>query len=462
MRTKLFFILALLLSADIALADSFTATGSLNLTIGTTGVSGTAGLLYGDGSHVQSLPGAVTSGPTGNGGNGWNLLTLGSGSKNVELFLSTDGTVNNAAVLTLAGMATAGDWNNFLEVYTNIGFYGLPTYIANDGGYYSTVEVIVSGHFSSGAGPEGHSGGGYSVLNPAPNIPSCIDAWSDITGPAFLARDNVGIAGEYSFMGMTAAGVSTIALDARDTQVVFGNQTVGSGQIFTGNAFFGSVGAANLRFGGADAAAPVAQTISFQNVLAGTSNTAGVNTIFKASAGTGTGAGGSFLFQTALPGSSGTTQNAFTTVMTIDGASGITLNENLNLSAANIIVTGGNIQLSSANIYGWSNGTSIFSPGSGAVELSNNGGSQYFGLSTLGVGIAALGNAAAGDFSGTLKLTNLITAALTYSTLPSSPTAGQRAFITDANTTTYYATVSSGGGSSKISVLYNGSNWVVD
>ena len=37
MRPKLFFILALLLGADIALADSFTATGALNLTIGTTG-----------------------------------------------------------------------------------------------------------------------------------------------------------------------------------------------------------------------------------------------------------------------------------------------------------------------------------------------------------------------------------------------------------------------------------------
>ncbi len=67
-----------------------------------------------------------------------------------------------------------------------------------------------------------------------------------------------------------------------------------------------------------------------------------------------------------------------------------------------------------------------------------------------------------GDFSGTLKLTGLITAPLTYATLPASPTAGQRAYITDGNSTTYYATVSSGGGSSKISVLYNGSNWIVD
>ena len=65
----------------------------------------------------------------------------------------------------------------------------------------------------------------------------------------------------------------------------------------------------------------------------------------------------------------------------------------------------------------------------------------------------ALGNGSAGDYSGTLKLTSLITAPLTYATLPASPTAGQRAYITDGNSTTYYATVSSGGGSSKFRPL---------
>ena len=83
-------------------------------------------------------------------------------------------------------------------------------------------------------------------------------------------------------------------------------------------------------------------------------------------------------------------------------------------------------------------------------------------LTKLAAGEMALGNGSAGDYSGTLKLTSLITAPLTYATLPASPTAGQRAYITDGNSTTYYATVSSGGGSSKISVLYNGSNWIVD
>jgi len=78
--------------------------------------------------------------------------------------------------------------------------------------------------------------------------------------------------------------------------------------------------AANFQFGAADAASPVAQTISFQSVSSGTSNTAGVNTTVKASRGTGTGAGGNIDFQVAPAGSSGTTQNTYASVMTLCAA----------------------------------------------------------------------------------------------------------------------------------------------
>ena len=75
--------------------------------------------------------------------------------------------------------------------------------------------------------------------------------------------------------------------------------------------------AANLRFGAADAAAPVAQTLSVQSVVAGTSNTAGANLTITGSQGTGTGAAGHILFQTASAGTTGTAQNALATVLTI-------------------------------------------------------------------------------------------------------------------------------------------------
>jgi len=77
---------------------------------------------------------------------------------------------------------------------------------------------------------------------------------------------------------------------------------------------------ATLQQGAADAAAPVAQSLTVQSVVAGTSNTAGAAWTFKGSKGTGTGAGGSIIFQTAPAGSSGTAQNALATVLTLNSA----------------------------------------------------------------------------------------------------------------------------------------------
>lgn len=77
-------------------------------------------------------------------------------------------------------------------------------------------------------------------------------------------------------------------------------------------------GPAAFRLGSADAAAPIAQTLSIQNVVAGTSNTAGVDLTITGSRGTGTGAGGAIVFRTAPIGSTGSTQNALATVLTLD------------------------------------------------------------------------------------------------------------------------------------------------
>jgi hypothetical protein len=75
--------------------------------------------------------------------------------------------------------------------------------------------------------------------------------------------------------------------------------------------------AANLNLGAADAAAPVAQTLSVQSVVAGTSNTAGTNFTIAGSQGTGTGVGGDIIFQVAPAGTTGTAQNALATAMRV-------------------------------------------------------------------------------------------------------------------------------------------------
>jgi hypothetical protein len=80
---------------------------------------------------------------------------------------------------------------------------------------------------------------------------------------------------------------------------------------------------ADFHLGLADAATAVAQTISVQSVVAGTSNTAGANLSINGSQGTGTGAGGSLLLRTAPAGSSGTAQNALVTAVAITSAGNV-------------------------------------------------------------------------------------------------------------------------------------------
>ena len=100
-----------------------------------------------------------------------------------------------------------------------------------------------------------------------------------------------------------------------------GNLTIASagGTIILRNGAtpLSSPGTAVFQFGAADAAAPVAQVTQVQNVVAGTSNTAGVNWTFNGSQGTGTGAGGDIIFQTAKAGTTGTSQNALVAAFTV-------------------------------------------------------------------------------------------------------------------------------------------------
>ena len=78
-----------------------------------------------------------------------------------------------------------------------------------------------------------------------------------------------------------------------------------------------SAASATLQLGAADAASPVAQTLRVQSVVAGTSNTAGTDWTHIGSIGTGTGAGGKQIFQTAPASTTGTTQNALATALTL-------------------------------------------------------------------------------------------------------------------------------------------------
>lgn len=144
------------------------------------------------------------------------------------------------------------------------------------------------------------------------NIFGITQAASLALGGATIGANTLAVTGAGNFSaGVTAAGlVSTNGIQVNNT----GNFN------WNGRGIFTSTGTGNFQHGNADAASPVAQTITMQSVVAGTTNTAGVNSTFQASVSTGSGASGDFIFQTGGTGAGATAQNTQVTALTIKGA----------------------------------------------------------------------------------------------------------------------------------------------
>lgn len=101
-----------------------------------------------------------------------------------------------------------------------------------------------------------------------------------------------------------------------------GNITLGNinALLWTSGPALTAVASGSLRFGLGDVAAPIAQSMTVQGVIAGTTNTAGATWTINGSKSTGTGLGGSIVFQTTPAGTTGTAQNALATALTIASA----------------------------------------------------------------------------------------------------------------------------------------------
>lgn len=157
--------------------------------------------------------------------------------------------------------------------------------------------------------------------------------------------------------------------------------------LFSNDVFLRRAAAATLQLGAADAAAPVAQTLQVQSVVAGTTNTAGANWTLKGSAGTGTGAGGSIIFQVAPAGSSGTAQNAYSTALSLNSSQQIVV-ENAGSASAPAITWAGSLTTgifrSSASILDFAlNGTTT-------MRIATNG--AYISRANSPFQVSATGN----------------------------------------------------------------------
>jgi len=180
-----------------------------------------------------------------------------------------------------------------------------------------------------------------------------------------------------SFVGDTGGSLGRMSFNTSMPYVVLGGSGTGYFGLANTNVQVADVilsrrAAANLRFGAADAAAPVAQTLSVQSVVAGTTNTAGANLTITGSQGTGTGAGGSIIFQVAPAGSSGTAQNALDTALTIASNKSVTFAG---------LVSG--ITYLAIQPTGYTNGLLLYDTGSGpSLALTSNGDIRWSSSST--------------------------------------------------------------------------------
>lgn len=146
----------------------------------------------------------------------------------------------------------------------------------------------------------------------------------------------------------------------------------------------------------------IVQRLSAQGVT-GVTDRPGADLLITGSQGTGTGAGGSIIFQVAPAGSSGTAQNALQTVLQITGAGGLTGQDG---ATANTLALRNSTNAQLFNIYkSYTDASNYerlaigYSAGAGAfiIQRQNAGTGVAYGLlvqggsQVLGVGIAASG-----------------------------------------------------------------------
>ena len=223
-------------------------------------------------------------------------------------------------------------------------------------------------------------------------------------------------------------------------------------------------GVASLRFGSADGAAPIAQTLLVQNVIAGTSNTAGVSWTLQGSRGTGSAVGGGFIFQTAPAGTAGTSQNALVTALSIFGDGGLSTGAAIDEGAGTLNLAG--------SLY--NNGTAPTGTGayvrSASPSVSNLTVTSGFTATGL-VGLSNLANISANTVIGSIaggtpaaltqtQLTTLInpaTASLSGA-LPAFPNNTTTYFRGDGTYQTLNAAALTGIGSGVPTALNNAAN----
>jgi hypothetical protein len=169
--------------------------------------------------------------------------------------------------------------------------------------------------------------------------------------------------------------------------------------------------------------------------------------------------GGATRMTVAADGNITTSGSITATGMTVgSGASAATFNINeLKFGSAGVV----HLMAASGLVLQNSRNVSFTGTGAGMILWGAN-----TGLSRGAAGQVLIGTGATGSFAGSLKLTDLEavgtikTGGYLFANLPTSPTTGMRAYITDGAASPVYMDNAAGGGTTVTPVFYDGTNWI--
>lgn len=284
-----------------------------------TATTSALGLVQPDGTTITISAGVISS-TGGGGGTGANpTATIGLTAVNgsATTFLRSDG----APPLS---QAIAPNWSAAHQFSvagalsaSAVSITGAPV----TGGSGTTTFPLV--YINSGSAPTTFSTSGtlLGLNSPSGFTGSAIDLHLNGGVSLFSVNGSGGISTQSTIQassGSSSIGGVTLNSGIVTASTISTGNSSGKIELDNANTFITSAAVATLQLGNLDAAGPVAQTLSAQSVITGTSNTAGANWTLQGSRSTGTGVGGSIIFATSPAGSTGSTQNAATTALTIN------------------------------------------------------------------------------------------------------------------------------------------------
>lgn len=232
-------------------------------------------------------------------------------------------------------------WAGYFEAQFN------PTTVAGSAAYGAEIDctngsatISTGDPYVQGSGcfalTIGTGGGGYGISNNVSNAAIYINK------------------GQKGFSEGIVINSAALASDANSNQIAI---SLGAGAGIKWYVSNGSPGATitsnalnTVNLGGLDTATPATQFIAGQNAQAGTANTKGGDVVIQMGKGTGTQSSGLFSIQTAAGGTTGSSQNALSTIFGVNASNAaVTVGS---LSIAQVASVTGSLQIAQAQQFG--------------------------------------------------------------------------------------------------------------